>query len=278
MELSTLAKEIREGTTIPYLGIGVFEGINDEAGNPMPYDGDSMILALNNGRAMPPRLMYEYTRAAMHIEQRRGRPYLEQQTEAIYARPFAMPETYAIINALGAPYVVDTNRDGKLQELLADRPHQLVQGKARIIGDDNRFVVYAYHPDSKSYQAIDPDALDPSHPVLFKPMGCGQPEPGWIISDADFVDWLTEAMGGYAIPPVLKNYRKGKKYLILGVGFSKDTERMVANEITADLEGGYWLHSGELTKNEKKFVENHNLEVVDMPLADLLAGLKKEIG
>ena len=76
-------------------------------------------------------------------------------------------------------------------------------------------------------------------------MGSTKPDMNFIISDADFVDWLTEAMGGYAIPPILKEYRKGKEYLFLGMDFSKDTFRMVANEITIGLKGGITLLNKE---------------------------------
>ena len=42
----------------------MFENTKTRMVLPLPYDSDSMILALNNGRAMSDRLMYEYSRAA----------------------------------------------------------------------------------------------------------------------------------------------------------------------------------------------------------------------
>ena len=44
-----------------------------------------MILSLNNGRAMSDRLMYEYSRAAMSLEQRKGREFIIQMTNHIYS-------------------------------------------------------------------------------------------------------------------------------------------------------------------------------------------------
>ncbi|MEJ2373713.1 MAG: SIR2 family protein, partial [Sulfurimonas sp.] len=100
-------------------------------------------------------------------------------------------------------------------------------------------------------------------PILFKPMGCMVPEKNFIISDADFVDRLTEAMGGYALPPFLKEYKKDKSYLFLGVDFSRDTFRMVAHETTLGLKDGLVIaNKEELTKKENKFVSTHNLEVL----------------
>jgi hypothetical protein len=102
-------------------------------------------------------------------------------------------------------------------------------------------------------------------------MGSTQPAMNFIISDADFVDWLTEAMGGYAIPPILKELRRGKDYLFMGVDFSRDTFRMVANELTLELQGGITLiDKEELTKKEEKFIHTHNLENINMSIDEFI--------
>jgi hypothetical protein len=41
---------------------------------------------------------------------------------------------------------------------------------------------------------------------------------------------------------------------------------MVAHELTHDLEGGYVINDKPLTKKEKKFIERHNLELIEMSL------------
>lgn len=59
--IDTIKKEIRNQTTIPYFGLGVFEGTQTKEGEAVPYDSDSLILAMNSGRPMAARLMYEYS-------------------------------------------------------------------------------------------------------------------------------------------------------------------------------------------------------------------------
>ena len=71
--MDSIVEKIKSGELIPFLGMGIFENTKCKDGSSLPYDSDSMILALNNGRAMSPRLMYEYSRAAMSLEQRKGR-------------------------------------------------------------------------------------------------------------------------------------------------------------------------------------------------------------
>ncbi len=266
--IQTIKKEIRNQTTVPYFGLGIFENTKTKEGGQMPYDSDSMILMMNNGRPMSQRLMFEYSRAAMHLEQRRGVDYIQQLTNHIYTKDFAPTPLQKAIVDMSPRYIIDTNRDSKIQELLAYEPHSLIVGKARIMADKNRYEVYDYDVESKKYFLVDDEVLDDAKKILFKPMGSTLPEPNFIISDADYVDWLTEAMGGFALPSVLKTYRKTKKYLFLGTSFDRDTDRMVANELTLNLEGGYVITDKELGKKEKKFVQKHNLEVLNMSLEE----------
>jgi len=268
--IQTIKKELRNQTTVPYFGLGIFKGVTTKEGEEMPYDSDSMILKMNNGRPMSERLMFEYSRAAMHLEQRRGVEYMTQLINHIYTQDFdATPLQKAVVDMLPR-YIIDTNRDSKIQELLAYEPHCLIIGKSRIMADKNRYETYEYDVENKKYFLVDDEVLDNAEKILFKPMGSTLPEPTFIISDADYVDWLTEAMGGFALPPVLKTYRKTKKYLFLGTSFDRDTDRMVANELTLDLEGGYVITDKELGKKEKKFIEKHNLEVLDMSLENFI--------
>ncbi len=268
--IETIKKELRNQTTIPYFALGVFEGIMTKEGEAVPHDSDSLILAMNGGRPMAPRLMYEYSRAAMHLEQRRGALYMTQLINHIYTKPFdPMPLHKAIVD-MSPRYIIDTNRDTKLQELFAFTPHCLIIGKSRIMGNDYRYEVYEYDVENQKYFLVDDEVLGTAEKILFKPMGSPLPNPSFVISDADYVDWLTEAMGGYAVPKVLKTYRKTKKYLFLGTSFDRDTDRMVANELTLDLEGGYVITDRELGKKEQKFIEKHNLEVIPMSLQEFI--------
>ena len=268
--IQTIKKELRNQTTVPYFGLGIFQGVTTKEGEEMPYDSDSMILKMNNGRPMSQRLMFEYSRAAMHLEQRRGVEYITQLMNHIYTKSFEPTSLQKAIIDMSPRYIIDTNRDTKIQELLAFEPHCLIIGKSRIMADKNRYEVYEYDVENKKYFLVEDEVLDNAEKILFKPMGSPLPEPNFIISDADYVDWLTEAMGGFALPPILKTYRKTKKYLFMGTSFDRDTDRMVANELTLDLEGGYVITDKELGKKEKKFIEKHNLEVIDMSLQDFI--------
>ena len=269
--MDDIKQKIKTGQLIPFLGMGVFENTKTKDGSTLPYDSDSMILALNNGRAMSDRLMYEYSRAAMSLEQRKGREFIIQMTNHIYSsKEYEIPDIYKWLKELKPKYIIDTNMDDSLQKIYNDVEHFLITGVSRITADWDRYLIYLFDVKEQKYTRIEKENLNLDLPILFKPMGSTKPEMNFIISDADFVDWLTEAMGGYAMPPILKEHRKNKEYLFLGVDFSKDTFRMVANEITVDLKGGTTVLNCELTKKEDKFIKTHNLTNLNMSIDEFI--------
>ena len=270
--MDNLRNELKSGELVPFLGMGVFKGMVAKDGSTLPYDSDSMVLALNNGRAMSPRLMYEYSRAAMSLEQRKGREFLVQMTNHIYtSKEYDLPVIYRFLKEIQPPYMIDTNVDDSACKVYEDVPHFMITGVSRVMGGYDRFIVYAYDTDSKEYKKVDKEALHADVPILFKPMGATVPEMNFIISDADFVDWLTEAMGGYALPSFLKKYKEGRSYLFLGVDFSRDTFRMVANEVTLGLKGGIAVEpKSELSKKEQSFLQKHDLKHCKKEIDDLL--------
>jgi hypothetical protein len=103
-------------------------------------------------------------------------------------------------------------------------------------------------------------------------MGSPRPDAVYIASDADYVDYITELMGGFAIPDFLKEYRKAKQYLFVGMRFQRDTERMVMSDITyaADEPKG-WALLPNPTDKEKRYCARQGIELLDADVNDLLA-------
>lgn len=262
---------LKDGSIVPYIGPGVLKGVKSISGEiQMPADSDSLILAMNNGQPMAPRLMYEFPRAAMNMELKKGRSFVERfLTETYGEQKWQRSEFHDWLAEIAPPYVIDINRDTQLQDSYSHTPHTLIVGTARI-ANDYRFKLFSY--DGEQYTATDQDSVDPALPILFKPMGTPIPEPTYIAADADYVDYITELMGGFAIPSFLKEYRKEKQYLLLGVNLNRDTERMVFSDIiyAAGKPAG-WACIPNPTDKELRFCSNKNIQVIDMDWTDLLA-------
>jgi hypothetical protein len=262
---------LQEQRVIPYLGPAVLGDVKNKlTGTPIPADSDSLILAMNNGQPMAPKLMYEFPRAAMNLELKKGRSFITRFLTKTYGEEqWTRAAVHDWLAEWNPHYVIDINRDTQLQDSYAGVPHTLICGVARIAGTDFRFNIYHY--DGGAYQRVEQDAVDPERPILFKPTGTPVPQPVFIASDADYVDYITELMGGFAIPAFLKEYRKGKQYLIMGVPLNRDTERMVLTEITygAGTPKG-WVLNPSPTDKERVFCERQGLELVEAGIAEFL--------
>ncbi|RLU02031.1 SIR2 family protein [Ketobacter sp.] len=269
--LADLISGITQGNIVPYLGPGVLKGVvNADSGAAIPADSDSLILAMNDGKPMAPRLMYEFPRAAMNLENKKGRKFIEKfLTKTYLETQWTDSGFHQWLVSLQPNYIVDINRDTQIQALYESTPHTLIVGMARIAGTDFRFKIY--HHDGNGYREITQDAVDTALPVLFKPTGTPLPEPNYVASDADYVDYITELMGGFAIPGFLKQYRKDKQYLFMGLRMNRDTERMVLSDIIygAGSPAG-WVMLPDANDKEKRFCEKKNLQIIDADWTALL--------
>jgi hypothetical protein len=270
--LEPILQGLYEHRVVPYLGPGALSGASHAAtGAPIPADSDSLILAMNDGRPMAPKLMYEFPRAAMNLELKRGRGFIERFLQKTYGEArWTRAALHDWLAGWKPRYVIDINRDTQLQDSYASTPHLLIRGLARVAGTDYRYAIHQH--DGGAYREVGPDQADTSLPILFKPMGSPLPKPSFIASDADYVDYITELMGGFAIPPFLKEYRKGKQYLMLGLPLNRDSERMVMSDITygADEPRG-WVLNKSPTGKERRFCARLGLEIIDAGIDDLLA-------
>jgi len=261
---------LQDGSIVPYLGAGVLADVRNVAtGQPIPADSDSLILAMNDGRPMSPKLMYEFPRAAMNIELKRGRTAVTKFLTRTYGETaWTRGAVHDWIKSIRPPYVIDINRDTQLQDSYADQPHTLVVGVARIGGTDFRYKLF--HWDGQAYAPV--TAIAAGEPILFKPMGTPRPEANYIASDADYVDYITELMGGFSIPPEIKELRQGKRYLLIGLRLNRDTERMVFSDMiyAAASQPTAWALISQPTDKERRFCKKLGVELVDASIDDLL--------
>ncbi len=262
---------LKSGSIVPYLGPGVLADVRHaRSGAPMPATGDELILAMNGGKPMSPKLMYEFPRAAMNVELKRGRSAVTKFLDATYTAPWTRSTLHDWLKAIRPSYVIDINRDTQLLDSYADVPHTLVLGCARIGGTDFRFKLFAW--DGMHYSAVAPGQAALGLPLLFKPMGAPKPESTYIASDADYVDYITELMGGFAVPAYVKGLRRDKRYLFLGMRFNRDSERMVMSDIIYSAASGPagWALIEQPTDKERRFLGKMGIEIVEGSIAELI--------
>jgi hypothetical protein len=266
---------LHDGSIVPYLGPGVLADVcNAATGAPIPATSDELIIAMNGGKPMSPKLMYEFPRAAMNIELKRGRSAVTKFLDTTYgATQWTRGAVHDWIAALRPRYVIDVNRDAQLLDSYAGVPHLLVLGCARLGGTDYRFKLFMH--DGQDYTAILPEQAPAGVPILFKPMGAPRPQSSYIASDADYVDYITELMGGFAVPSFIKQMRQDKRYLFLGMRFNRDSERMVMSDIIygAGQPAG-WALIETPTDKEKRYLKKMGIEIVAGSVAELIGAVE----
>ncbi len=266
---SQLLAGLKDGSIVPYLGPGVLADVRSPVtGEAIPADSDSLIIALNGGKPMAPKLMYEFPRAAMNVELKRGRSAVTKFLNRTYGEmPWTRAALHDWLKGIAPHYVIDINRDTQLQDSYADVPHNLIVGVARISGTAFRYKIYFW--DGQAYQRS--ELINTAIPILFKPMGTPRPDGVYIASDADYVDFITELMGGFSIPPEIKELRKGKQYLLMGMRLNRDTERMVmADMIWSAAEPAGWVFIAEPTDKERRYCKKIGLEILESDLHEFI--------
>ncbi|WP_153117595.1 SIR2 family protein [Rhodocyclus tenuis] len=289
---SALSPELRQlwldgisaGSIVPCVGPGVLaDVVSTRDGRRIPATSDELIIALNGGKPMSPKLMFEFSRAAMNIELKRGRNAIKRFLDTTYASDeWSRAATHDWLRALHPAYVIDINRDMQLLDSYAGIPHQVVLGCARLGGSAFRYLLY--RNDGSGYVRIEPELGDPALPTLFKPLGAPLPggvvkpdgtriaESSYIASDADHVDFITELMGGFAVPAFLKRRREGLRYLLIGLRLQRDTERMVLAELFhgAASEPAGWALLPDASANERRFCTRLGLQIIDADFNELI--------
>ena len=260
---------LKDGSIVPYLGPGVLADVKNAAtGAPIPADSDSLIYAMNDGKPMAPKLMYEFPRAAMNVELKRGRSAVTKFLNRTYGETaWTRGAVHDWLKGIAPHYVIDVNRDTQLQDSYADVPHNLIVGIARLGGTDFRYKLYFW--DGVAYQKT--EVINSALPILYKPMGTPKPEANYIASDADYVDFITELMGGFSIPQEVKELRKCKQYLFMGLRMNRDTERMVLSDVIyAAAEPAGWALIANPTDKERRFCKKQKLELIEADVFDLI--------
>jgi hypothetical protein len=271
LQLGEIINGLQSGEVVPYLGPGVLADVKYAAdGRALLGEGEALIVAMNGGRPLHARLMTDFARAAMSLELSKGRKFLTNFLEKTYGgSSYAGGAVQEWLASLSLPYIIDTNRDVRLQDLWAGRPHTLVVGIARLTASWNRFRIW--ESDGISYRDVALEAVNGDLPVLFKPLGTPRPTPTFVASDADYVDYITELMGGFAIPGFLKESRPGKRYLVIGLRLTRDTQRMILSDMIVDAGSpAGWVLIPEPTAKERRYCASKNIEIIECGIPELL--------
>jgi hypothetical protein len=271
---------------IPYLGPGVLTLAREGAS--VPASPEDLVGHLTSTATVPHKIRNNLTAAAQYIENFKHRKSVVAGMAKAYAQPTEPSDLHKWIAARPhLPLLVHAWYDDLPQKALAARGNW---GIAQGVSQAEHFGYWVdyFRPDysqvtKKHFVQDGSGAKAPAEApeetlawdtLLYQPIGSVAPAANYIISDSDYVEVLTEIDIQTPIPETVQSIRKGRSFLFLGCRFTSQLERNFARQIMKRSSDRHWaVIEGALTKNEAKFVKEQNIERIDMPLAEFVAGL-----
>lgn len=261
--IADIASALKVRTVVPYVGPGVFALLPE---CPVPRNSAELTQRLNAKVAAPGRIRASLTAVAQYIESRKHRKTLEAILNGIFRAEVPPTPVHEWLASLPTPeLIIDVWYDSVLEVLLAgsaDRTWGQIQGLSHP--QSTGAWVKHYAPDGSEVTA---EVAAAWQTILYKPAGSVSPAGNYLISDSDFVEVLTEIDIQSPIPPVVQQRRTGKHFLYLGCRFDAEIQRTFARQISKRSSDTHWaIIDGELSRNEARFLDNHGIARIDLPL------------
>jgi hypothetical protein len=259
--LADVAKLLRAGTAVPYLGPGLAELSKPS----VPMNPEALSAFFGTKVALPRRAKGNAWAAAQHIESMKHRSTVTALMAEAFAPAVEPTALHHHLASMRLPMIVDTWYDGAMRSALAPRQDWgEVQGITRAgIGEDRWYRFY----DGAGTET-DRAAAGSWTTLLYKPHGSMAPAKNFLISDADYVEVLTEIDIQTPIPDAVKDRRSQRSFVFIGCRFNDQLLRTYARQITkrsADVH--YAIVEPEtLSKNELRFLISQGLTPIAMPL------------
>ena len=273
---TTLPPQLIDGLTsghvIPYFGPGVLDLI--PGGAPVPAAPEALALILTSKVTVPHKIRNRLTAAAQFIENFKHRKSLTTYMGEAFAPKVKPSPLHTYIASLpDLPLWVDAWYDDASQNAMAGRSDW---GQVQGLSQSEHFGTWTGYYDALGAPVTE-DEAGGWNTMLYKPIGSARPASNFLVSDTDYVEVLTEIDIQTPIPPKVQQIRTGRHFLFLGCRFNDQLQRTFARQIMKRSSDHHWaILPGELTRNELRFLEEQNIQHIDMPLQQFVALLLDE--
>jgi len=260
--LARLADGLREGKVVPYLGPQLLSAENPD----IPTTPEALAKFLESKVALPARARGNAWAAAQYIESTRHRATVTALMAEAFTTPAKPSELHRMLASLDLPLIVDSWYDGAMRTALEGRDGWgEIQGITRAgIGEDQWYRFY-----DRSGEETDVAAAAGWKTILYKPHGGITPAKNFLISDADYVEVLTEIDIQTPIPEAVKDRRTERSFIFLGCRFHDQLLRTYARQVMKRSTGPHYVivdPADTLTKNEVRFLAAQEMIPISVPV------------
>ncbi|HEY8334555.1 MAG TPA: SIR2 family protein [Tardiphaga sp.] len=259
--LADVVARLRAGTMVPYLGPGLTELSKPS----IPMNPEALAAFFGTKVALPRRAKGNAWAAAQHIESMKHRSTVTALMNEAFSPVVEPTPLHRYLASLGLPMIVDTWYDGAMRSALGERSDWgEVQGITRAgIGEDRWYRFY----DAAGAES-DRAGAQKWPTILYKPHGSIAPARNFLISDADYVEVLTEIDIQTPIPDVVKDRRTERSFVFIGCRFNDQLLRTYARQITKRSSALHYVivEPETLSKNELKFFVSQGFTPIAVPL------------
>ncbi len=263
--LAEVGARLRARAMVPYLGPALTELSKPS----IPMNPEALAAFFGTKVALPRRAKCNAWTAAQHIESTKHRSTVTALMGEAFASPVEPTALHHHLASLGLPMIVDTWYDGAMRAALAQRQDRgedwgEIQGITRAgIGEDRWYRFYDA-AGSESERA----AANAWNTLLYKPHGSVVPAKNFLISDADYVEVLTEIDIQTPIPDAVKDRRTERSFVFIGCRFNDQLLRTYARQIIKRSSDKHYVivEPENLSKNEARFIIDQGLTPIALPL------------
>lgn len=259
--LEKIAALLKKDRLVVYLGPDIYP---EPPG--YPVTGEALAARLSEKVAVPGRLKGKVHEIAQYIESHKHRKTLLSLAEEIFRTGTPPAPVHRFLKEHPLGLVVDSWYGSASTEALVEPGGIQISGVSRAEYRDRW-----YRIDRRTKDGWTPvEEASPKDRVLYRPLGTRIPATELLLSDADFVEVLTEIDIQTPIPAWVQAHRTGRSFLFLGCRFDSQTSRIFARQIMKRSGTEHFaVITGTPTVKERTFFEREGITVLPVPLNEL---------
>jgi hypothetical protein len=280
-----IREALDRGAVIPFLGAGAsmdarpigedWTGPEQRAFAPR---GAELAAWLAQQCSFPPEEPTELAKVAQYFEVVVGRPGLEEHLRRIFDPSLDYGAVHRHLASIEAPLLImTTNYDDMLERAFDDakRPYDLV---IHAIDPESREFVHVRPWGTTSWST--PSSRDvqldtAQRTVIYKMHGsCSPGVYEYVISEDDYIDFLTRMSSGAAIPDCFAEALKTRPFLFLGYGLGDWNFRVLLNRLKSYLDRPVrkqmtsWAIQARVSDLERRLWIERRVELFELSVQD----------